>query len=266
MRRLIRVALVASLPALMASPAASQTSASSRVHYRLDDNSTFQRGCFGPCACPVMEQGEVKGTFLLTPTSSDPLYQYYAVTNVSWTARLPNGNVLPIQGSGTFKIGGEFAIQEQLSLDLVVGNDPVQHFDSGLVAPRVPFPLLDLTISIHGVYCFDTVIEVRARPFPKLAVGRDAVGWDPDPPATQYDAVRGDLGTLRSTGGDYQAATEECVAGHVPDVSVPFELTPAPGDGFWFLVRTAGGSYDAWDSTPVVPRDAGIEAGPAPCP
>lgn len=266
MRRLIQVALVASLPALMVSPAASQTSANSSVHYRLDDNSTFQRGCFDPCACPVMEQGGIKGTFLLTPSSSDPLFQYYAVTNVSWTAVLPNGNVLPIRGSGTFKIGGEFAIQEQLSLDLVVGNDPVQHFDSGVVAPRVPFPFLDLTISIHGVYCFDTVIEVRARPFPKIAVGRGAVDWDPDPPATQYDAVRGNLGTLKSTGGNYQAATEECIAGHVSDVSVPFELSPAPGEGFWFLVRTAEGSYDAWDSTPVMPRDAGIDAGPASCP
>jgi hypothetical protein len=266
MRRLIQVALVASLPALMVSPAAAQTSASSRTHYRLDDDSTFQRGCFDPCACPVMEQGGVKGTFLLTLSGSDPLFQYYSVTNVNWTATLPNGNVLPIRGSGTFKIGGEFAIQEQLSLDLVVGNDPVQHFDSGVVAPRVPFPLLDLTISIHGVYCFDTVIEVRARPFPKIEVGHDAVGWDPDPPATQYDAVRGSLGTLRGTGGSYQAATVECIAGQMSVVSVPFELSPAPGDGFWFLVRTAGGSYDAWDSTPVVPRDAGIDAGPVSCP
>jgi hypothetical protein len=266
MRRLIRVALVASLPALMAPPAASQTSASSSVHYRLDDNATFQRGCFDPCACPVMEQGPVKGTFRLTPSGSDPLFQYYAVTNVNWTATLPNGTMLPIQGSGTFKIGGEFAIQEQLSLDLIVGNDPVQHFDSGVVAPRVSFPLLDLTISIHGVYCNDTVIQVRARPFPKITVGRGAVEWDPDPPATHYQAVRGNLGTLRDTGGDYQAATEECVADDVSDVSVSFQLSPAPGEVYWFLVRTEGGSYDAWDSTPAMPRDAGIDAGPASCP
>src|SRR5882672_6878222 len=237
MRRLIHVALVASLPALMAPPAAAQTSAPPDFHYRLDDGATFQRGCFAPCACPVMEQGAVKGKFRLTPSSSDPLFQYYAVTDVEWKALLPNGTLLPIRGSGTFKIGGEFAIQEQLSLDLIVGDDPVQHFDSGVVAPRVSFPILDLTISIHGVYCFDTVIQVRARPFPEIAVGRDAVGWDPDPPATLYEAVRGNLATLRTTGGDYGAATEECLADDVSEVSVPFPLSPAPGEVYWFLVR-----------------------------
>ncbi len=266
MRRLMQVALVASLSALIAPPAAAQTSALHSVPYRLDEDATFQRGCFAPCECPVMERGAVKGTFKLTPSGSDPLFQYYAVTNVNWTAVLPDGTSLPIQGSGTFKIGGEFAIQEELALDLVVGNDPVQHFDSGLVAPQVPFPRLDLTISIHGVYCFDTVIEVRAHPIPKLEVGRDAIGWDPDPPADHYEAVRGNLETLRATGGDYRTATEECVADDVSDVSVPFPLSPAPGEAYWFLVRTEGGSYDAWDSTVAAPRDAGIDAGPASCP
>jgi hypothetical protein len=266
MRRLIQVALVASVAALLAPPAATQTSAQPGVHYRLDDDATFQRGCFGPCACPVLEQSAVTGKFRLTPSGSDPLFQYYAVTNVNWTALLPNGTALSIQGSGTFKIGGEFALQEELSLDLVVGNDPVQHFDSGVVAPQAPFPRLDLTISIHGVYCFDTVIQVRARPFPEISVGRDGVAWDSDPPATHYEAVRGSLESLRSTGGDYQVATDECVADGVPDFSVPFPLSPAPGEAFWFLVRTQDGSFDAWDSTPVAPRDPGIDAGPASCP
>lgn len=266
MARLIQVVLVASLSALMAQPAAAQTSALPSVHYRLDDGSTYQRGCFGPCACPVMEQGAVKGTFRLTPSAPDPLFDYFTVSNVDWTVQLPHGGVLPIRGSGTFKIGGEVAIQEQLSLDLVVGNDPVQHFDSGVVSPRVPFPLLDLTISIHGVYCFDTVIQVRARPFPRLAVERDAIEWDPDPPATAYEAVRGNLEALRVTGGDYRVATEECVASDVAAESVPFQLTPAPGHGYWFLLRTQGGSYDAWDSTPAAPRDAGIDTAPASCP
>jgi hypothetical protein len=265
MTRSICVVLVASLPALMAPPVAAQASAPTTVHYRLDDDATFQRGCFAPCMCPVMEQGVVSGKFRLTPTGSDPLFQYYAVTNVDWRVSLPSGAVLPIQGGGTFKIGGEFAIQEQLSLDLVVGTDPVQHFDSGLVAPSVPFPLMDLTISINGAYCHDTVIQVRARPFPKLAVEHDAIAWDPDPPATAFEVVRGDLGTLRSSGGAYQAAVDECVADDMSADTVPFQLSPAPGHAYWFLVRTEGGSYDAWDLTPAAPRDPGIDASPVSC-
>jgi hypothetical protein len=266
MARLIPVLLGASLSALMASQVAAQTSAQPGVNYRLDDGSTFQRGCFGPCACPVGVIVPVRGTFRLTPSGSDPLFEYFAVTNVHWTVSEPDGTSLPITGSGTFKIGGEVAITEELSLDLVVGSDPVQHFDSGLVVPQVRFPLLNLTISIHGVYCFDTVIKLLARPFPKIDVGRDAIGWDPDPPATSYDAVRGDLGALRATGGDYRAATEECIASDLADVWVPFTPSPTPGRAYWFLVRTRGGSYDAWDSALAAPRDVGIDAAPSSCP
>ena len=64
--------------------------------------------------------------------------------------------------------------------------------DSGIVVPSVPFPLLSLTISIHGVYCFDTVMTLRARPVPKLSVDRDLLSWEPDPPATSFDVVRGE--------------------------------------------------------------------------
>ena len=266
MTRLVHVLLMAGLLALMAPLVRAQSSAVPGVHYRLDNDSTFQRGCFDPCACPVMENAPIGGKFRLTPSGSDSLYQYYAVTNVDWVVTQSNGTTLRIRGSGTFKIGGEFAITEQLSLDLVVGDDPVQHFDSGVVAPRVPFPLLDLTISIHGVFCFDTVIQVRARPFPSLAVEHDAIGWDPDPPATLYEAVRGNLGTLRANGGDYQAATEECLADNVSADPVPFQRSPAPGESYWFLVRTEGGSYDAWDSMLAAPRDAGIDAAPVSCP
>jgi hypothetical protein len=266
MRRLLSVLFAAGLAALTASPVAGQATASSGVNYRLDDGSTFQRGCFGPCDCPVGEVEPMRGTFRLTPSGSDPLYSYYAVTDVDWKVSQPAGVPLPIAGAGSFKIGGEVAITEQLSLDLLVGTDPVQHYDSGTIAPTVQFPLIDLTISIHGGYCFDTVLRVRARPFPKVEVGRDAIDWDPDPPATSYDVVRGDLAVLRASGGDYRAATDQCVANDVDTDSVPYALSPSPGGAFWILVRAAGGSYGAWDSSLATTRDAGIDAAPVSCP
>jgi hypothetical protein len=266
MTRLIAALLGASLSALTAPPVIAQASTSPGVNYRLDDGSTFQRGCFDPCACPAGPILPIQGTFRLTPTSSDPLFDHYAVTNVEWMVRQPDGSTLSVAGSGTFKIGGEVAITEELSLDLVVGSEAVQHFDSGVVAPPVQFPLLDLTISIHGMYCYDTVIRVRARPFPRLDVERDAIAWDSDPPATFYDVVRGDLGTLRVTGGNYRVATEQCVTNDRAALSVPFTLSPAAGDGYWFLLRTKGGSYDAWDSMLAASRDLGINAARGSCP
>ena len=266
MARFFAAVLGAGLSVLITPPVASQASTLPGVDYRLDDGSTFQRGCFDPCACPAGAILPIHGTFRLTPSGTDPLFAHYEVTNVDWTVSQPGGTAIPIMGSGTFKIGGEVAITEELSVDLVVGSDPVQHFDSGFVVPPVQFPLLKLTISMHGVYCFDTVIQVRARPFPKLDVGPDAIRWDPDPPATFYDVVRGDLGVLKRTAGDYRAATESCVANDLATLSVPFTLVPGVGDAYWFLLRTKGGSYDAWDSMPAKPRDPGINDAAGSCP
>jgi hypothetical protein len=212
-----------------------------------------------------MEEAPVRGTFRLSPSSVDPQFAHYDVTQVDWNVHRSDGSVLAVMGSGTFKIGGEVAVQEQLALDLVVGSDPKQHFDSGLVVPTVPFPLIDLKISIHGEYCFDTVFRVHARPVPRLEVDRGDVRWDPDPPASRYDVVGGDLNRLRATSGDFRVATDECVAYDSSAESVAFTDTPAPGGAYWFLERVDGGSYDAWDATIATSRDAGIDASPVSC-
>jgi len=107
----------------------------------------------------------VKGTFVLTPTGFDGLFNTYTVTDVNWLMSI-GGRDTTVTGSGTYKIGGEFALQQQLSLDLQVGGDKVQHFDSGLVTGPAPFPDIKVTISVNGKVCFDTVFEVSASPVP----------------------------------------------------------------------------------------------------
>src|SRR6266581_1606835 len=142
-------------------PASAQTG----TIYRLNDDSTFQQGCFPPCLCPIMIAVPVKGTFVLTPTGFDGLFNTYAVTDVNWLVSIGGSNTT-VTGSGTYKIGGEFALEQQLSLDLQVGGDKVQHFDSGLVTGPAPFPVIKATISVNGQVCFDTVFEVSASPVP----------------------------------------------------------------------------------------------------
>ena len=153
--------------ALSAGVAAAQTTtAGDPVIYRLDKGSTYQYGCFAPCACPLLEEVPARGTFVLAPAGSDPLFTYYKVSDVNWMVSLGDREIR-ITGSGTYKIGGEFALQQQLELDLKVGDEEVQHFDSGLVTGPAPFPAIDVTVSIHGQYCFDTVIHVNATPVPR---------------------------------------------------------------------------------------------------
>ena len=151
--------------------AKAQTSAGP-VLYRLNADSGFQRGCFPPCECAVLMPEPVKGTFLLTPSGSDPLFNTYTITDVHWTF-INNGTATVVSGSGTYKVGGEFAVQQELSLFLQMDGGEVEHFDSGLVTTSNSFPDINVSISTNGQYCYDTVFNVSASPtpVPQLYVG-----------------------------------------------------------------------------------------------
>lgn len=150
---------------IAAGQAHAQTALTSPTLYRLDRGSTYQSGCFEPCLCPLLEQATVRGTLRLSPAGSDWLYDYYKVSNVNWTAAFGNSE-LRITGSGTYTMGREFALVHRLEMDLAVGDNPVQHFESGPVPVNAAFPAIDVAISLHGQYCFDTVIHVVTTPVP----------------------------------------------------------------------------------------------------
>src|SRR5439155_11849287 len=119
--------------------AAQISTATVPILYRLDKGSDYEQGCFGPCACPVLINTPAAGTFVLTPAGFDGLYNNFKVTEVNWIVSI-NGTDTFVTGSGTYKVGGEFAVQQELALDLKVGDNAVQHFDSGLVGATVPSP------------------------------------------------------------------------------------------------------------------------------
>ncbi len=131
--------------------------------YKLAGDSTFERGCFDPCLCPVMDQAPVRGTFKLTRVQPDIWFDVYEVTDVNWTVPLGDPE-LRITGSGEYRTGGNPGLMQRLQLDLRVGDGPVEHFDSGLIMGGFGFPEIDITIAISGIYCFDTVIHLVAEP------------------------------------------------------------------------------------------------------
>jgi hypothetical protein len=87
------------------------------------------------------------------------------------------------------------------------------------------------------------------------------ISWAPLAGATAYDLVRGDLNTLRSTGGDYGLATDRCIAANTIGTSATDSDTPAVGYGFYFLLRgeNCGGVGTYNEGTPSQPgnRDTG---------
>ena len=132
--------------------------------YHLRAGSSDQHGCFGACLCPVLIQQPMRGTFVLTQTSVDPLFANYAVTNVRWRSPSLNETLL---GSGTYRIGGEVALVEEMAVDVSINGDAPIRFDSGLVGvgPGPRFPVITIRLGIPNVACYHTELQVNATPF-----------------------------------------------------------------------------------------------------
>ena len=99
--------------------------------------------------------------------------------------------------------------------------------------------------------------------------------------ATAYDLIRGDLTTLRSSGGDFQAAVNAlpvaeggCLANDTASLSLgdPY-ADPAIGEGFFTVIRAATlqcpaqhGTADDGSPSQIAARDEGIDSAALSCP
>lgn len=124
--------------------------------------SRFEIGCQAPCACPVWDV-PISGSFAVSPAGVDPLYSYYDLSNIDWKLDLASGP-LRVTGTGRYQVGGEVAVMHRLTLDLVVGTHPLQHFDSGLVQGGGTWPELRIEAAVHDFFCFDTIAVLAAKP------------------------------------------------------------------------------------------------------
>ena len=106
--------------------------------------------------------------------------------------------------------------------------------------------------------------------FAAKPAGSASLAWTPLPGATSYDVVRGSVSALRSSGGDYQTATQACAADNTSATSLAMGADPAVGEGIWFLVRGVGcagaGTYDSGAASQSGLRDAEIAASGSACP
>jgi len=211
------------------------------VPYELGSGALFGWGCFGPCACPQIDV-PLSGRFVLVSRPPDPLFSHYDVVDVNWVYHLPEGDV-SVTGSGTYKVGGEFAVQHQMTLDLSVGGKPAKHFDSGLVLGGGDFPRIATIVSLHDMQmCLDTVIQVRASPatagVPPRATTLFSLAPNPFRDLTRVEFQ------LRSP-GPVHAAVYDVAGGSVRTLA----------DGAWF---SSGGRPLVWDGR----TDAGAVCAP----
>src|SRR5215469_8894959 len=162
-RMALRIGLVLAITFGLLGLTGSQSCAPLTIYTLLPD-STFTRGCFGPCLCPVELGQGFQGFFVLIEDTGLPAspFRDFEVNDVQWSVEL-GGQTVPITGSGHYRVGGEVALTQQLTLDLQVAGGPVEHFDSGVVAGS-SFPVIDITVSVSGAFCFNTMIKVDAQP------------------------------------------------------------------------------------------------------
>jgi hypothetical protein len=159
-----RFALLFAFAGLLAGAGFSQTTTST-VLYRLDAASNYQQGCFAPCLCPISLNEDLRGTFTLKFAYSDPAnFDHYRVSAVNWLIDQADG--LRVTGSGQYLRGGQFALQDRLTLDLSIDGGAVQHYDSGLQPASATFPRIQSVISMNGMYCYDQVFTIDASPVP----------------------------------------------------------------------------------------------------
>jgi len=247
-------------PAFLGVAAAqAQPDSSTVTHYELRPNSRFTWGCFGPCACPIFSSQPLKGTFDLRYIGSDPLFNNYEVSNVRWVLPMASSSQT-IQGSGTYRVGGEFAVQHQLSLDLTIGGEPPKHFDSGLVQGGGEFPKIEIDISLHRQSaCIDTVIHVQADDPPVVTlvdVGRGSPSFSLDRvvpnPFSAVASVRLTLNRAERVNVDIydvQGRFVRRLAAGMPLTSGPHEITwdgqrsdgSMCGTGVYFVKARAAG-------------------------
>jgi len=125
-RRAFLLFSLALIVPLLVTPADAQTAigGTQETIYRLTPASTYQDGCFDPCACPVQLRGGLIGAFKMTPAPPDPLYRIFQISDLNLF--VPEYGTW-VTGTGTYKVGGEFALTQELSLDLKVADRDVQH-------------------------------------------------------------------------------------------------------------------------------------------
>ncbi len=97
-----------------------------------------------------------------------------------------------------------------------------------------------------------------------------SLSWSALEGATVFDAVKGSLGALRQSGGDFSSAILSCLADDTSSTTADDTENPLEGDGFWYLVRGVScggpGTYDDGGAGQIAGRDAEIAASASACP
>lgn len=170
--------------------------------------SSFSTGCIPPCLCPILFRDGLQGTLTFTLKDSNPLFDAYdVVADLS----LPGDPPAKIDGSGAYRIGGEVAVTQSMSLDLSVDGQPPQVFSTETVVVEGKFPdsfSIRLATSTDG--CMGSFLDLKAKLEGSTTAAFERADCNSDGQVDLSDAVRGLL--FLFGGGEAPTCLDACDA------------------------------------------------------
>jgi hypothetical protein len=100
---------------------------------------------------------------------------------------------------------------------------------------------------------------------------KQTMNWGSVVNADRYDVVKGDLQTLRSSGGNFTSSLSNCLENDSTNTQSNDTAEPtSPGEGFFYLVRAQNdckyGTYNTGQPSQVGGRDSEIDSSSNKCP
>lgn len=90
----------------------------------------------------------MRGTFMLALDQVTPVSTRYRMENIVWVAGFGTNVQYDIRGSGTYTVGGEFAVTKRMVLDVTVNGNPLVFTNDGLPSLRgFPEYVIDTSLS-----------------------------------------------------------------------------------------------------------------------
>jgi hypothetical protein len=205
--------------------------------YTLTAESSLTDDCPVCDRLPIVEP--LRGTFQLRLLEEGPLFSTYSIEAISLKAGRNAGRTYDVTGKGTFRIGGEVALVQEVFLEVEIGNGATTnlcYLTNSSVRPVRGWPMMRFdAIQTNGTMTQQYSFEIAAAPFREIwfstTKGFNSQLWNP--PTNWISS-----GDILSQTGRVVKRNYELVGGLgfmpvVPDLGVKdFDVMPGGEIGF----------------------------------
>lgn len=207
-------------------------------HYRLLESSSFTDDC--PVCDRVSIAEPMRGSFDLVLIDDNSFMPRYIVRDVDFSVSYA-GRSRHLSGAGTFQIGGEVALRQDMTLQLLVQSPETNQFKvftNATPSVQKPWPVIELNLDETEGTDFQVYrLHLLAAPLREI--------WFST--AASFTSGNADLNNKRISNGDVLADNGRVVQPNIalmrnfgmnPDVSVGIDaLTPVPGGEAYFSLN-----------------------------